>query len=81
MVATAEVMAAAEMMAVEKAMDIWQIQGPMVVLERERDVLPRPKPTQGVAALKQVKLHGFLVRPKPSTEPTAPPTAAMGGAE
>ena len=42
---------------------------------------PVPKPTQGVAALKQVKLLGFLVRPKPSTEPTAPPTAAMGGAE
>ena len=42
---------------------------------------PVPKTTQGDAALKQVKLLGFLVRPKPSTEPTAPPTAAMGGAE
>ena len=42
---------------------------------------PVPKTTQGVAALKQVKLLGFLVPPKPSTEPTAPPTAAMGGAE
>ena len=42
---------------------------------------PVPTPTQGVATLKQVKLVGFLVPPKPSSEPTAPSTAAMGGAE
>jgi hypothetical protein len=42
---------------------------------------PVPKTAPGVAAPKQAGLLGFLVRPKPSTEPAAPPAAAVGGAE
>jgi hypothetical protein len=39
---------------------------------------PVPKTAPGVAAPKQAGLLGFLVRPKPSTEPAAPPAAAVG---
>ena len=42
---------------------------------------PVPKTAPGVVALKQAGLLGFLVRPKPSTEPAVLPAAAVGGAE
>ena len=40
-----------------------------------------PKTAPGVVALKQAGLLGFLVRPKPSTEPAVLPAAAVGGVE
>ena len=47
----------------------------------EHDAQPVPKMAPGVVAFKQAGLLGFLVRPKPSTEPAVLPAAAVGGAE